>query len=74
MQTVTYSCKNLSAVGPQFRPFHIKIAEVSWNVPLCVLPLPLHVSACVVNKKNYLKWQEVQLVMHCGVGNIIDFN
>ena len=30
-----------------------------------------YISACGVDK-NYLKWQEIQLAMHCGVGSLID--
>ena len=33
--------------------------------------LHLYVSACGVDK-NYLKWWETQLAMHCGEGSLID--
>ena len=62
-------------MGSPCRPFHLEIAELSCNPPLRGSPPPptLHpyISACGVDK-NYLKWQEIQLAMHCGDGSLID--
>ena len=49
--------------------FTFKNAELRCNPPLRGSPPPptLHpyISACGVDKKNYLKWWEIQLAMHC---------
>ena len=50
----------------QFRSFHLENC--------CALPFhgsspPWHISACSVDK-NFLKWQEMQLAVHCKVGGL----
>ena len=61
-------CDSLSAMWPPCGPFHLKNAELSCSLPLRGSPPPptLHpyISACGVDK-NYLKWWEIQLAMHC---------
>ena len=64
---------SLSAIGPHFI---LKIAKLNCNPPLRDSappphPPPLYISACGVDK-NYLKWWELQIAMHCGEGSLID--
>ena len=65
-------CDSLSAMGPPCGPFYL---ELSCNPPLHGSPPPstLHpyISACGVDK-NYLKWWEIQLAMHCREDSLID--
>ena len=60
-------CDSLSAVGFLVGHFTLKNAELS-NPPLRGSPpsptFHPYISACGVDK-NYLKWQEIQLFMHC---------
>ena len=55
--------------------FTLKIAELCCNLhfvaPRHPPPLSIYVSACGV-VKNYLKWQEIQLAMHCGESSLIE--
>ena len=47
----------------------LKISELRCNLPLCGSHHP-YISACGVDK-NYIKWLEIQLAIHCGEGSII---
>ena len=49
--------------------FTLKNAKLSCNKPL--RGSHPYISACGVDK-NYLKWREIQLAMHCGEGSLID--
>ena len=61
-------CDSLSAMEQLLVGyFTLKNAELSHFVA----PYHLYISACGVDK-NYLKWQEIQLAMHCREDSLID--
>ena len=62
---LSISCDILSAMWHYSGPFHpwaLLYPTTSW--------LPPYTSSSVVLIKN-LKWQEIQLIVHCGVGGLI---
>ena len=55
-------------MGPPCGPFHLQSSAVTRHF---VAPHHPYISACGVDK-NYLKWWEIQLAMHCREDSLID--